>query len=121
MKKSTKLASLVLAAVVALNGLALPTFAAVPFLETQTGIISKQVNYTPGVTVTKPTAEDLEGEYGAAYADAGFKVTFTFCSNDASIQSVSVGTRIERQPDTLHTPTPRRKNGIHHQRECQSV
>lgn len=91
MKKSTKLASLVLAAVVALNGLALPTFAAVPFLETQTGIISKQVNYTPGVTVTKPTAEDLEGEYGAAYADAGFKVTFTFCSNDASIQSVSVG------------------------------
>ena len=64
MKKSTKLASLVLAAVVALNGLALPTFAAVPFLETQTGIISKQVNYTPGVTVTKPTAEDLEGEYG---------------------------------------------------------
>ena len=44
MKKSTKLASLVLAAVVALNGLALPTFAAVPFLETQTGIISKQVN-----------------------------------------------------------------------------
>ena len=90
-KKSTKLASLVLAAVVALNGLALPTFAAVPFLETQTGIISKQVNYTPGVTVTKPTAEDLEGEYGAAYADAGFKVTFTFCSDDASIQSVSVG------------------------------
>ena len=41
--------------------------------------------------MTKPTAEDLEGEYGAAYADAGFKVTFTFCSNDASIQSVSVG------------------------------
>ncbi len=80
MKKSTKLASLVLAAVVALNGLALPTFAAVPFLETQTGIISKQVNYTPGVTVTKPTAEDLEGEYGAAYADAGFKVTFTFAA-----------------------------------------
>ena len=41
------------------------------------------------------------------------RMTLTVDANDFLFTSINT--------DTLHTPTPRRKNGIHHQRECQSV
>lgn len=91
MRKSIRLAAAVVTAAVALSGFSLPAYAAVPSIRSLVGVSAEQAAYTPGVTVGKPSAEDLAGEYGAAYADAGFKVTFTFASEDTSIQKVQVG------------------------------
>lgn len=40
--------------------------------------------YTEGVVVSEVTAEDLAGEYGEAYAAAGYKATFTYINKEAT-------------------------------------
>lgn len=91
MKKSIRLAAAILTAAVMLSGFSFTAYAAVPSLCSLTGVSAEQASYTPGVTVGKPSAEDLAGEYGAAYSEAGFKVTFTFAGEDPSIQAVQLG------------------------------
>lgn len=91
MNTHKRLAAAAVAAAIALSGIALPVCAAAPAVKDLQGIAAEQAAYTPGVTVDKPDAEDLAGEYGAAYAAAGFKVTFTFCNADPELRSVSIG------------------------------
>lgn len=49
------------------------------------------------VSFEAPTAADLEGEYGAAYAAAGNKVTFRYASEDPAIQKVEVFSQASMQ------------------------
>lgn len=90
MKKRMRLTAIALAGSIFFSGLAVPASAAI-FTPDAAPSIILQTAYTPGVTVEQPSAEDLSGEYGAAYTDAGFKVTFTFCSDDTSLCDVSIG------------------------------
>lgn len=46
--------------------------------------------YVSGVTITPPTEEDLNGEYGEAYAAAGYKVTFVYEDTEGTADRVYI-------------------------------
>lgn len=49
------------------------------------------------------------------------RITLTVDANDFLFTSINTAQGLSDNQIRYITPTPRRKNGIHHQRECQSV